>query len=629
MQLNGQNCARIWIHNDDFNNETATLDQAKQAIDIARSFGFWVIIDWHGYTYPDWNQWQPFVQGLMSYYDKILWQPMNEPGGADKTNTFTQKLTLWQTAYQNWINNCRALGDNHFIIIENVNYVDISHAGTAYAPLTDPLKSLYASFHDYYFFSDHSSAWSLADADSFAAMYLAQVDLAHAQFGRFITTELGADAGPSSVVPDNVIGGSAGYAPESLEFLNQVVKGLSSRGYSYIFWPGGDWTDTPNAGATGAMLIWGQLVGKPVNPPPPPTPGPLVIAPLLPIAAVVGSTVTFGATASGGVPPYTYNWSFGDGLTGTGNSIPHTYTSTGVFTVSLTVTDSTLKTATATEIATITTTPPPPPPPVSGYQIIIVALENKNYSDVIGSSSAPFINGLVALGATIPKYQGGLGSNSEPNYVAMVAGQTFGSSDTQRNLGTCSTPVISQLFDKASISWKVIQDADNNWRGGDHNGWLDLSAIATQTGSGPAGYGPSSCPNSPAWFSHLKFSSNLPADVIAEVKAGTQFIWVTPGDSLNMHDNSVSSGDTWLSTWLPQLLALPQFQPGGKGILMLWWDENSNPPNMFIGPPIKPNYKATGSYSHYSTLAFIESLLQLGNLGANDATATPMLEILA
>src|SRR4029077_2706378 len=134
---------------------------------------------------------------------------------------------------------------------------------------------------------------------------------------------------------------------------------------------------------------------------------------------------------------------------------------------------------------------------------------------------------------TIPKYQGGLGSNSEPNYVAMVAGQTFGSSDTQRNLGTCATPVISQLFDKAGVSWKVIQDADNNWRGGDHNGWLDLSAIATQTGSGPAGYGPSSCPNSPAWFSHLKFSSNLPADVIAEVKAGTQFIWVTPGDNLN------------------------------------------------------------------------------------------------
>src|SRR5438132_10889093 len=267
MQARGYNCARIWIHNDDFGT-TATVDQAKAAIDIARSFGFWVIIDWHGYTYPSWSDWLPFVQALMGYYDKLIWQPMNEPGGQDKTNTtFTTKLAAWQLAYQTWINNARAMGDNHFIIVENLNYVDMSHAGTAYAALTDPLNALYASFHDYYFFKYHP-AWSIADADSFASMYLAQVDLAHNQpwAHRFITSELGAGPGPL-LPPDDVIAGSAGYAPESLEFLNQIVKGLQSRGYSYMFWPGGDWTDTPGAGATVAMHIWGQLIGQPITPP--------------------------------------------------------------------------------------------------------------------------------------------------------------------------------------------------------------------------------------------------------------------------------------------------------------------------------------------------------------------------
>ena len=277
MQKNGYNCARIWIFNEDFG-VTATVDQAKQAVDIARSFGFWVIIDWHGFGYPDWSKWLPYVQALTGYYDKILWEPMNEPGG-DDGSVYTTKLMLWQIAYQTWINNCRALGDTHFIIVDNVNWLDISHAGTGYAPLTDPLNALYASFHDYYFFKYHTT-WTMADADSFAAQYLAQVDLAHNQpwAHRFITTELGADTGcnaskAGSCPADQIIGGSAGYAPESLEFVKKVIAGLKSRGYSYILWPGGDWTDTPGAGATGAMAVWGQLLGTTVLPPPP-TPAP-------------------------------------------------------------------------------------------------------------------------------------------------------------------------------------------------------------------------------------------------------------------------------------------------------------------------------------------------------------------
>jgi hypothetical protein len=305
----------------------------------------------------------------------------------------------------------------------------------------------------------------------------------------------------------------------------------------------------------------------------------------------------------------------------------HAYTATGVFTVGLTVRDAALATAVATEIVTVSTGLPPPPSPTGLGPIVIVAMENKNYSDVIGNPAAPFINSLVAKGATIPAYQGGLGGNSEPNYVAMVAGQTFNSSDTQRNLGTCTTPVLPNLFDTAKASWQVNHDSADGWRGGDHDGFLCMTAISAQPGSGPTGYGPSSCPNAAAWWKNIKITSTFVADTIAAVKAGVEYVWVTPGDSLNMHDNSVSSGDAWLATWIPQLLATPAFTTG-NGILVLWWDENSNPPNVFIGPPVKIGYKAMGSYSHYSTLRFIENLLGLGTLGANDATATPMNVIL-
>jgi pectate lyase len=75
-----------------------------------------------------------------------------------------------------------------------------------------------------------------------------------------------------------------------------------------------------------------------------------------------GTAVTFSGTASGGVSPYSLAWAFGDGDSGTGQTVSHTYGSEGAFTVTLTVTDSAGKQATDTALATIDSAPPPPPP---------------------------------------------------------------------------------------------------------------------------------------------------------------------------------------------------------------------------------------------------------------------------
>src|SRR5207249_3426280 len=58
-----------------------------------------------------------------------------------------------------------------------------------------------------------------------------------------------------------------------------------------------------------------------------------------PSSITPGTAATFTATTSGGTTPYTYAWTFGDGATGTGNPASHTYSTTGPFTVTLTVTD--------------------------------------------------------------------------------------------------------------------------------------------------------------------------------------------------------------------------------------------------------------------------------------------------
>ena len=68
----------------------------------------------------------------------------------------------------------------------------------------------------------------------------------------------------------------------------------------------------------------------------------------------VGQSVTFTASAAGGVSPYTFAWDFGDGsATVTGSSVNHTYHSSGTFNVTLTITDASGQTQTVKKTVTI------------------------------------------------------------------------------------------------------------------------------------------------------------------------------------------------------------------------------------------------------------------------------------
>lgn len=54
---------------------------------------------------------------------------------------------------------------------------------------------------------------------------------------------------------------------------------------------------------------------------------------------VIGETVYFSGTVTGGHGPLTRNWSFGDGGTATGQYVTHTYATADNYSVSLTVED--------------------------------------------------------------------------------------------------------------------------------------------------------------------------------------------------------------------------------------------------------------------------------------------------
>ena len=76
------------------------------------------------------------------------------------------------------------------------------------------------------------------------------------------------------------------------------------------------------------------------------------------IGVAAATVFTFAAAPpSGGVPPYTFAWNFGDGAEGAGSAPTHVYANTGLFTVVVTATDSAGTSAQASdrvEVRTVT-----------------------------------------------------------------------------------------------------------------------------------------------------------------------------------------------------------------------------------------------------------------------------------
>jgi hypothetical protein len=58
------------------------------------------------------------------------------------------------------------------------------------------------------------------------------------------------------------------------------------------------------------------------------------------LASATVYTFLFTTPPSGGVPPYTFSWEFGDGAEGAGSAPAHAYMNTGSFTATATATDS-------------------------------------------------------------------------------------------------------------------------------------------------------------------------------------------------------------------------------------------------------------------------------------------------
>ncbi len=268
--------------------------------------------------------------------------------------------------------------------------------------------------------------------------------------------------------------------------------------------------------------------------------------------------------------------------------------------------------------------------------VFLILMENHNWSDIKGSSSAPYINNtILPMASYAEQYYNPPGNHpSEPNYLWLEAGTNFGiSNDDDPDANHQDTKLhLVTLLNNAHIAWKSYQE--------------DISGnVCPLTGTGE--YAPkhnpmvffddvtnTNDPNSAYCIAHVRPYSDLATDLQKNTVARYNFI--TPNLCNDMHDtcapfnDAVKQGDTWLQQNLPTILNSQAYQNGG--VVFITWDEGEGgdgPIGMIVlSPDAKGGgYSNTIHYTHSSTLRTIEEIFGVTPLLGDAANATDLRDL--
>lgn len=233
--------------------------------------------------------------------------------------------------------------------------------------------------------------------------------------------------------------------------------------------------------------------------------------------------------------------------------------------------------------------------------VVVVVEENRSYTNIIGNRSAPYINSLAGGGASMTQSFAET-HPSEPNYLALFAGSTFGLKENNCPVNAGNTPNLGSQLLAAGYTFRgyaeslpavgsVVCSAGNYVR--KHAPWVNFSNIP----------GPYSLP-----FSAFPGPSNYAS--LPTVS------FVIPNADNDMHDGSIAQGDTWLYR---ELSAYATWAKDNNSLLILTWDEDDNTqrnqiPTIFYGANVKSGTYST-PISHYNVLSTLEQMYGLGKLG--------------
>lgn len=263
----------------------------------------------------------------------------------------------------------------------------------------------------------------------------------------------------------------------------------------------------------------------------------------------------------------------------------------------------------------------------------VLTEENHSFEDVVGNSKMPYYNQLIKQYGLAAQFYSDQHS-SLPALMWYVAGAAV---ETDNNTVSCNhnnDNIVRELL-KHGYTWRSYQEnmpyagyqglfgGPNNEYARRHNPLVDFSDVCPGTGQDK-----NSVPYS-------QMATDFAQDNIAN------YAYITPDLQEDAHDGTPEEADQWLQANLPDILARPEFSPGGDGILFIVWDEGTlntdnrcsasvangcggRVPNLVIGPRVKAGYESTITYHNENLLKTVCVAMGLSTCPGAAQNAAPM-----
>jgi acid phosphatase len=250
--------------------------------------------------------------------------------------------------------------------------------------------------------------------------------------------------------------------------------------------------------------------------------------------------------------------------------------------------------------------------------VIVVVEENHSYSQVIGNTSMPYLNGLASGYGLATQYYADV-HPSIGNYLMLTTGVPETIDDAFTGIITDDN-VVRELVNAGKTWHSYAENLPSvGYVGGDvypyfrhHNPFTYLSDV---NGTSQA--------NNLVPFS--QFSTDLAASALPD------YSFVVPNAINDAHDGTLAQADQWLQTNIDPLVQSSFFK--NNGVLIIVFDESvtsdvshggGHVAMVMIGPNVKKGFQSTTTYQHQSVLRFVISTLGVHTYPGASAIAPDM-----
>ena len=212
---------------------------------------------------------------------------------------------------------------------------------------------------------------------------------------------------------------------------------------------------------------------------------------------------------------------------------------------------------------------------------------------------------------------------SLPNYLAIWGGSTFGiTTDCSVGQAGC-VPTAPSLWGQVIAAGKTAKAYEES---------MPATCYLSDSGTyaprhGPWPYWTDPTERSLCAANDVPSGSTTAGALLTDVTAGTLPVIgeVTPNLCNDAHDCALGTADAWLGSWIPTIMAGPDYRSGNLTILITF-DEGSSASNNIAFVAIDPRLHGVtviGTYDHYSLERWMASIAGVPPL-RNAATAADL-----